>query len=101
VDLALLQSFSYIAGALGVCVAAFYYAFNLRETSRNRKIAYTTSFMQQFYSKEVGRRYIDLNQMSWSNHDEYMKKYDSRVNPENFADRWSFLGIRARAAALD
>ena len=32
VDLALLQSVSYIAGALGVCVAASYYVMNLRST---------------------------------------------------------------------
>ena len=93
VDLALLQSMSYIAGALGICIAAVYYVMNLRETTRNRKVAYTTNFMQQFYSKENSRRYIDLNQMRWNNHDEYLKKYDSRVNPENFADRWSFFGM--------
>ncbi|MCX6654156.1 MAG: hypothetical protein NTY03_03435 [Candidatus Bathyarchaeota archaeon] len=34
VDLALLQSVSYIAGAIGVCVAAFYYALNIREQTR-------------------------------------------------------------------
>ncbi len=93
VDVVLLQSASYVAAAIGVCVAAFYYAFNLRETSRNRKISYTTNFMQQFYSKEFGRRYIDLLGMTWKDHDEYMEKYDSRVNPENFADRWSFMGM--------
>ena len=42
VDLALLQSVSYIAGALGVCVAAVYYVLNLRETTKNRRISYTT-----------------------------------------------------------
>jgi hypothetical protein len=93
VDLVLLQSVSYVAAAIGVCVAAFYYAFTLRETTRNRKIAYTTNFMQQFYSKENSRRFIDLLGMRWTDHADYMSKYDSRVNPENFADRWSFLGM--------
>ncbi len=36
VDLTLLQSVSYIAGALGVCVAAAYYVLNLREVRLNR-----------------------------------------------------------------
>jgi hypothetical protein len=31
--------------------------------------------------------------MKWKDYDDYMSKYDSRVNPENFADRWSFLGM--------
>jgi hypothetical protein len=39
VDLALLQSVSYIVGALGVCVAAIYYMMNLQITRRKMKIA--------------------------------------------------------------
>ena len=38
VDIALLQSVSYIAGALGVCVAAFYYVMNLRISQRNQEL---------------------------------------------------------------
>jgi hypothetical protein len=100
VDIVLLQSLSYVAAAIGVCVAAVYYVMNLRvqqenmwETTKNRKIAYTTDFMKAFYSKEFGRRYIDLVRMDWKDHDDFMAKYDSRVNLENFADRWSFLGM--------
>ena len=37
VDLALLQSVSYIAGALGVCVAAIYYVMTLRSQQINMK----------------------------------------------------------------
>jgi hypothetical protein len=37
VDLALLQSVSYIAGALGVCVAAAYYVIMLRNTESVRR----------------------------------------------------------------
>ena len=39
VDLALLQSVSYIAGALGVCVAAVYYVMNLRITQKNQELS--------------------------------------------------------------
>jgi len=88
-----LQTLTTMFGGISLGVAAIYYIFNLRETTRNRKIAYTTNFMQTFYSKENSRRYIDLVGMDWKDHDDYMAKYDSRVNPENFADRWSFLGM--------
>ena len=93
VDLAEIQVAYYMVAATGVLVAAIYYIINLRETTKNRKIAYTTSFMQQFYSKENSRRFIDLRQMKFTNFEEFKKKYDSLVNPENFADRWSFLGM--------
>jgi hypothetical protein len=39
VDLALLQSVSYIAGALGVCVAAIYYLMNLKISQRNQELS--------------------------------------------------------------
>ena len=39
VDLALLQSVSYIAGALGVCVAAAYYVMNLRISQKNQELS--------------------------------------------------------------
>jgi hypothetical protein len=45
VDLALLQSVSYIAGALGVCVAAAYYVINMRTTLQTRQ---AQLFMQIF-----------------------------------------------------
>ena len=48
VDLALLLSVRYIAGALGVCVATVFYVLNLRETTKNRKIILTTTMMQPF-----------------------------------------------------
>ena len=93
VNLVLLETVSYIAGALGVFVAAIFYILNLRETTKNRKIAFTTNFMQSFYSKENSRRFIDLLHMRWNDHADYLNKYDSQANPENFADRWSFLGM--------
>ena len=37
VDLSLLQSVSYIAGAMGVCVAAFYYVMMVRNMENVRK----------------------------------------------------------------
>ena len=87
VDLALLQSVSYIAGALGVCVAAFYYVMNLRETARNRRVALTANLMQNFISEEGSKRWMELMQMEWKDIDEFGKKYDSSVNIDNYAKR--------------
>jgi hypothetical protein len=49
--------------------------------------------MKQFYSKEFSRRFQGLLRMEWKDFDDFKNKYDSRVNPDNFADRWSFLGM--------
>jgi hypothetical protein len=100
VDLALLQSVSYIAGALGVCVAAFYYVMtlrvqqtNMKEAARNSKITFTTNIMQQLYTKEMSRRFIDLIQLDFEDFEEFQKKYDSVLNPESFAERTSYWGV--------
>ena len=52
-------------------------------------------------------RFLDLLAMQWSDYDDYMRKYDSRVNPRSFALRVSFwntcdlLGYQYREGMLD
>ena len=105
VDLALLQSVSYIAGALGVCVAAIYYAMNLRISQRNQELVLKTQHQTletrkaQFYmqinqhlrSEESQRRFIDLIYMEWKDYDDFERKYGSSVNIDSYAKRFSAL----------
>ncbi|MGD0805856.1 MAG: hypothetical protein ABSA11_17475 [Candidatus Bathyarchaeia archaeon] len=83
VDLVLLQTVSYIAGALGVCVAAVYYAVTLKEQSRNRKIALTNSVVQQIGSEAGVREVITQFQMNWKDLQDFREKYDSSTNLDN------------------
>ncbi len=92
VDLGLLQSISYIAGAIGICTAAVYYVMNLRETARNRKTTLTTNIINQFYTKENALLYDALHKVDWKDFNDFTSKYDSRVNPENWAIRQYFWG---------
>jgi hypothetical protein len=98
VDLALLQSVSYIAGALGVCVAAFYYVLNLRISQRNSKLALKAqeqtletrqaqllmSIFQNYSSKEFQ---TDMEEMAhvwkWNDYDDFMLKYGMENVKEN------------------
>jgi hypothetical protein len=73
VDLILLQTVSYIAAATSVCLAALYYALNLREANRNRRMALTTSLMQSFISEEGVKRFMDLANMQWTDFDDYYR----------------------------
>ena len=107
VELFVLQSLSYIAAAISVCLAAFYYALNLREANRNRRMALTTSLMQSFISEEGVKRFMDLANMQWTDFDDYYRKYDSTVNPENAAKRVAYwnacevLGYQYREGIID
>ncbi len=72
-----------MAGAVGVCVAAFYYAVTLREQSRNRKIALTNSVVQQISSEAGVKAVITQFQMSWKDAEDFRAKYDSNINLDN------------------
>jgi hypothetical protein len=94
VDLSLLQSVSYIAGALGVCIAAVFYVLNLRISQRNmrqtletRKLQFVTSITSQLLSEEGQRRYGELLNMEWKDYDDFEKKYGSDYNLDNYAKR--------------
>jgi hypothetical protein len=84
VDLALLQSVSYIAGALGVCVAAAYYVMNLRTQQVNMKStldARQADFvlrLAQAYTTDLIPRTIDMiyNQ-KYTTFEEWVAKYRS------------------------
>jgi hypothetical protein len=95
VDLALLQSVSYIAGALGVCIAAIFYVLNLRISQRNmrqtletRKLQFVTSITSQLNSEEGHRRYVELMNMEWKDYDDFERKYGSDYNLDNAAKRF-------------
>jgi hypothetical protein len=98
VDLALLQSVSYIAGALGVCVAAIFYILNLRISQRNSTLAIKMQeqtletrqaqlFMGIFQimaAKEFQTDFEELvNQWKWSDNEDYTRKYGSQNVAEN------------------
>lgn len=98
VDVSLLQSVSYVAAAIGVCLAAVYYMLTLRTSQRNirmslesRKIELTNNILHDLLSEESWKRFADLMNMEWTDFDYFMKKYDSTVNPELFAKRMSYL----------
>jgi len=122
VDLSLLQSVSYIAGALGVCVAAFYYVMNLRITQRNQDLTLkaleqsaqaqqqtletrqATLFMQ-LVDTYIGKGYrataLEMlsDKWSWRDYDDFIDKYGPDTNPEAWNKfqlqlaHWSQQGI--------
>ena len=90
VDLVVLQSVSYTAGALSVILGVIYYIINMRETNKNRRVTLTNSLMQSFLSEEVSRRWLDIMQAEWVDFDDFYRKYDSTVDPDFYAKRDSF-----------
>jgi hypothetical protein len=107
VDLALLQSLSYMAGAVGVCVAAFYYAMTLRDNSKKRQIDLVLNLQNYLNSEEMWKKFREIMYMEYKDYDEFEKKYGSDTNPENFVQRmnlwcaYNTLGYLMRKGMLD
>jgi hypothetical protein len=107
VDLAEIQAAYYMVAATGVLVAAVFYIINLRETTKNRRITYTNSVMQQLLTEEGVRRENDCWMMQWTDFEDFKRKYDNRVNPENYPKRMSLwlqydsIGYLYRSGLID
>ncbi len=87
------QSISITLAALSFVLAAIYYAMNINEAKRNRRITLTTTVLQPFMTEEGYSKIMDLLAMEWSSLDDFKSKYDSSVNPENGAKRLSMWNI--------
>jgi len=104
IELSVIRDLVTIFGVIG---GFTYYVMNLMETRRSRRITLTTTLMQYFMTKEGSREITELFSMEWSDLDDYMSKYDHRVNPENFSLRiavWRLfdsVGLLYRKGLLD
>jgi len=107
VDLALLQSVSYIAGAVGVCLAAAYYIINLGESRKNRKITLTTNLMQMFQTPDTMKHMLEFLHMEWNDYGDFEAKYGTENNIESASVRLSMwqslstLGELLRVSLVD
>jgi hypothetical protein len=107
VDLALLQSVSYMAGALGVCIGALSFAYNMRASEKNRRIQLVSLASKDLDDYEGTIKYCDLLNMEWSSYDEFEKKYGSDFNVHAAAQRFSTwqsinkLGYMLRKGMID
>ena len=89
VDLVVLQSLSYTAGAISVVLGVIYYAINLRESRRNGRITLANSLTQRMETLEFHRIWADLISYEWKDYDDFEKKYGTDNNQESYARRIS------------
>ena len=88
VDIAFLQSIASLLGYVTVSIAALGFVFNIRETAKNRKVTLTATLLSTINSEDGQRKYYELMSQEWSDVDDFLRKYDSSVNPENYIKRY-------------
>jgi hypothetical protein len=81
------QTISIIFAGVSIGIAASYYAMNLREIRRSRRISLSTTVLEPFMTVEGNKLFMELQAMTWDDLDDYLRKYDHKVNPENSAKR--------------
>jgi hypothetical protein len=81
VDLALLQSVSYIAGALGVCIAAVYYVINMRTTLQTRQAQLFMQIYDRMSQPELSAIINDIRyNMHWTDTEDFWRKFGAETN---------------------
>jgi hypothetical protein len=72
----------------GVIAGFSYYVLTVRNTNRARKTQVVLNLSNLMYSEETNRKYLSLLSMQWEDFDDFLRKYDSTINPDHFAIRW-------------
>jgi hypothetical protein len=73
---------------IGILVGIVYYITIMRNTQKTQKMQLVSRIYEIERSVESGLIGIELGKMEWTDFDDFLAKYDSRVNPENFAKRF-------------
>jgi hypothetical protein len=73
---------------VGILVGIVYYITIMRNAQKARKMELVSRIYEIERSVESGIIGIELLEMEWIDFDDFLAKYDSSVNPENFAKRF-------------
>jgi hypothetical protein len=71
-------------------IALTYYAFNIIHSIQNRKSQLYNQITSITMQKEWLKEGIELLNMQWTDFDDFARKYDSGVNPDNYALRAAY-----------
>ena len=85
VDVGLLQSLSYVAAAIGVCIAAAYYVLILRFQNKTRQAQLFMQIHAQWGDMAFLKGFYDiLNRWHWKDWNDFWAKYGPVSNEEAF-----------------
>ena len=98
---------SYVAGALGVLLAAINYVISTRNADKARQATLFMGIFKDFTSEELPRKAGELYSMTWIDFPDFQRKYDAVVDPENNVKRhvlWYWfdgIGVLVKKGLID
>ena len=78
---------------VGLLVGIFYYIMTLQNTAKGRRLQLAQRILTQIQSEENALLSLEILDMRWDDIDDFERKYDSTVNPENYAKRTKMFGM--------
>jgi len=72
---------------VGILVAVSIYIASVRNQSRARKMVVARQVSQDLTTVEYIEIFAELLEMEWDDFDDFLRKYDSSVNRDNYAKR--------------
>ena len=85
IDLALVKN---VVTIFGVIAGFSYYIMTVRNAGRARRTQLLVQLRQPLMDLEFQKATIDLLSMDFSSYEEFLEKFYSKVNPENYALRF-------------
>ncbi len=78
-----------VVPAVSVAIALVYYAMTINNQNKTRQAQLFMQLYDRYRSKEYMRDSVVMLNMEWTDYNDYLTKYDSSVNPDNYETRWS------------
>ena len=86
------QTISIVLTGIGIIVSILYYTNILRNSEKTRRIQLVSRIREMRGSEEGNKIGIELLEMKWTDFNDFNAKYDSTVNPDNYAKRFNVWG---------
>ena len=83
-----------VVAILGVIAGLSYYILTIRNANKTRKTQTLMQLRENLLTKEWLNDYTELLKVEYSDYDDFMRKYDSAVNRDNYTKRyrlWTYL----------
>ena len=82
-----------LVAIFGVIAGFTYYYLTVSNASKARKIQLVSRIREQAWSTEGMKAAVEIQEMSWTDLDDFDAKYDSTVNPDNLSKRFLVWGF--------
>ena len=81
------QVVSIVLTGTGLIIALTYYTLTIRNQNKTRKTQLFMQIFQELNSKESGDMWVELMNAEIDDYDDFLRRYDSAVNPDSLSKR--------------